>query len=361
MNKNTVSTTKRTILSVIVPVYNTPKSFLTECLDSLHRQDYSEVEFIIVNDGATDPWIEGSILDFCQKDYRFQYIKKENSGPGATRNIGMEISQGKYFMFVDSDDILLEGACKYAVNSIESTKSDVVLLGLRFTPGKQLHPIKKILTVEEITKLKYDTLAFSANYRDIDLVVDSACAKVFRKDIIMDNHIRFTDLRRSEDAMFCLHYYEHCSSICFDNKIIYLYQVNPESITHKFSDNSVKALPPVLEEMENFVYQDMSHQVQYANTLPERTAKGVAEGLNNYFLNRQNKKEINVLAKELKSFITTPIVNKFFKNSHSPDNQGRKFKFYWVLLRFGLYRSIFIFDRIFLIFGDKVLLRKKCA
>lgn len=319
------------------------------------------MEFIIVNDGATDPWIEGSILDFCQKDYRFQYIKKENSGPGATRNIGMEISQGKYFMFVDSDDILLEGACSYAVNSIESTNCDVVLLGQCSSPRQQLHPIKKKLNTEETVDLKYSALAFSANYMNIDLVVDSVYAKVFRQDIIKNNHIRFTDLRRSEDALFCLHYYDHCSSICFDNEIIYVYRDNPESIMNRFSDNSVKALSPVLEEEEHYVHQDARHQHYYAKALPERTAKGVAEGLNNYFLNAQNKEKINTLAKELKAFITTPIVNKYFRISHSPENQGRKFKFYWVLLRFGLYRSIFIFDRIFLIFGDKVPLRKKCA
>ena len=182
-----------TILSIIVPVYNTPRELLTRCLDSLHCQDYPEVEFIIVNDGATVPWVEGSILEFCRKDHRFKYIKKENSGPGAARNSGLEESQGQYIMFVDSDDILLEGACSYSVNSIESTNSDVVLLGQCFSPRKQLHPVKKLLTTEEIVDLKYSALAFSSNYLDLDLVTDSVSTKVFRKDIIRDNHISFLD------------------------------------------------------------------------------------------------------------------------------------------------------------------------
>lgn len=334
-----------TTLSIIVPVYNTPQEFLTKCLDSLHRQDYSEVEFIIVNDGATAPWVEGNIQEFCRKDPRFKYIKQENSGPSAARNRGIEISQGQYIMFVDSDDILLEGACRYSVDSIESTNCDLVLLGLCFSPRHQQHPIRKLLTTEEIIDLKYSALAFSSNYMDIDLVVDSAWAKVFRKDIIKDNDLRFTDLRRSEDALFCLHYYDHCSRIYIDNEIIYVYCGNPESIMHKFSDISVKALPLVLEEKERYVFQDAGHQHYYAKGLSERAAKGIAEGLNNYFLNVQNKEKINTLAKELKAFITTPIVNKYFKEGNLPSR--RKYKLYWIMMRFGLYRSVFIAERIF--------------
>lgn len=341
-----------TILSVIVPVYNTPQDFWVNCLDSLHRQDFSEVEFIIVNDGATDPWIERNILEFCQKDHRFKYIKKENSGPGATRNKGMEISQGQYLMFVDSDDILLDGACRYAVNSIESTNCDIVILGQYVSPKQQQHPVKKTLTTEEIIGLKYSALAFTSNYYDIDLVVDSIYAKIFRKDIIKDSHLLFTDLRRSEDALFCLYYYDHCSSIYFDNEIIYIYRNNPESIMHKFSDNSVKALPLVLEEKERYVNQDTGHQQYYAKGLPERAAKGIEEGLKNYFLNRQNNKRISTLARELKAFLTTPIVNKYFKDSHSPSS--RKYKLYWILLRLGLYRSVFILERTYRLFRAKM-------
>ena len=341
-----------TILSIIVPVYNTPQEFLTKSLNSLHRQDFSAAEFIIVNDGATEPWVEETILEFSQKDNRFKYIKKEHSGTGATRNRGMEVCQGKYLMFVDSDDILLEGSCRYAVDSIESTNCDIVLFGQCTSPKQQLHPIKKILSTEEIIDLKYSTLAFSPKYEDMDLVVDGVCAKIFRKDIIEDHHLCFHDLRRSEDALFCLHYYDHCSSICFDNEIIYVYCFNPESTMNKFSDNSVKALPSVLEEKERYVYQDAAHQHYYAKALPERAAKGIKEGLDYYFLHWNNKKKINTLAKELKAFITTPIVNKYFKDSTTPS--GRKIKLYWCLLRLGLYRPVFIAERFFRLLNAKM-------
>lgn len=341
-----------TILSIIVPVYNTPKGFLTKSLDSLHRQDYSEVEFILVNDGSTAPWVEEIILEFCQKDHRFKYIKQENSGPGAARNRGMEMGQGRFFMFVDSDDILLEGACRYAVDSMESTNCDIVLFGMCSSQKQQLHPIKKKLNTEEIIDLKYSALAFSPKFLDMDLVVDSVSAKIFRKDIIKDNHLYFNDLRRSEDALFCLHYYDHCSSIYFDNEIIYVYCFNPESTMNRFSDNSVIALPSVLEEKERYVYQDAVHQHYYAKALPERAAKGIKEGLDYYFLHWNNEKEIGTLAKELKAFITTPIVNKYFKVSPFPS--GRKIKVYWCMLRLGLYRPVFIAERFFRLLRAKL-------
>lgn len=88
--------------SVVIPVYNAEKT-LRRCVDSLLRQDCSEVELILVNDGSKD----GS-LEIC-REYARQYdcvrvIDKPNGGVSTARNAGLDAAQGIYVLFVDSDD-----------------------------------------------------------------------------------------------------------------------------------------------------------------------------------------------------------------------------------------------------------------
>lgn len=90
------------IVSVIVPVYNT-EEFLEKCIQSIVNQTYRELEIIMINDGSTDS--SGSI---CRKwerlDERIWYIEKENEGQGIARNTGIQIANGEYIIFVDSDE-----------------------------------------------------------------------------------------------------------------------------------------------------------------------------------------------------------------------------------------------------------------
>lgn len=89
-------------MTIIVPVYKVEK-YLRRCLDSLVNQTYKNLEIILVDDGSPDNC--GAICDeFVQKDSRISVIHKENGGLGSARNAGLEICNGVYVLFVDSDD-----------------------------------------------------------------------------------------------------------------------------------------------------------------------------------------------------------------------------------------------------------------
>ncbi|MFV8358067.1 glycosyltransferase family 2 protein, partial [Flavobacterium sp. XS1P32] len=79
----------KSLVSVIIPCYNQDQ-FLAETLQSVFDQTYSNWECIIVNDGSTDN-SESIILDWVQRDKRFQYCKTKNSGVSAARNYGLRI------------------------------------------------------------------------------------------------------------------------------------------------------------------------------------------------------------------------------------------------------------------------------
>ena len=89
-------------ISIIIPIYNVEK-YLTVCIDSLMNQGDLRMEIILINDGSTD--LSGEIADeYAKKEERIKVIHQENEGASAARNPGLEIAQGEYIAFLDSED-----------------------------------------------------------------------------------------------------------------------------------------------------------------------------------------------------------------------------------------------------------------
>lgn len=102
------------IISIIIPIYNV-ENYLRKCLNSILRQGMhdDEYEVILVNDGSKD----GSVAiceEYCQKYPHFKLLNQENQGVSVARNNGIEHAQGKYIVFVDADDYLLDSGLSLA-------------------------------------------------------------------------------------------------------------------------------------------------------------------------------------------------------------------------------------------------------
>ena len=89
-------------VSIIVPVYNVEK-YLDKCIESIVNQTYRNIEIILVDDGSPDKCPE-ICNEWAKKDDRIKVIHKENGGLSSARNAALEIAQGDYITFVDSDD-----------------------------------------------------------------------------------------------------------------------------------------------------------------------------------------------------------------------------------------------------------------
>ncbi len=90
------------MISVIIPVYNAQDT-LEACVESVRLQDISDIQIILVDDGSTDD--SGDICEaFAQRDNRIKVIHQSNSGPSGARNAGIDIAEGEYLSFIDSDD-----------------------------------------------------------------------------------------------------------------------------------------------------------------------------------------------------------------------------------------------------------------
>ena len=110
-------------ISVIVPVYNV-ENYIQYCLESLVNQTYKNLQIILVDDGSTDS--SGYICDkYALKDKRIKVIHKSNGGLSSARNSGMQLADGNYIGFVDSDDFIMPTFYEELYNLLQKYDSDI--------------------------------------------------------------------------------------------------------------------------------------------------------------------------------------------------------------------------------------------
>lgn len=117
--------TSSPLLSIIVPVYNV-ETYLEECLGSLVNIQIDPKEIILINDGSTDR--SGDIAEKFASDYPYiKIIHQQNQGLSATRNVGLLKAEGKYIMFVDSDDWIIENRLEEIFSEAIKSNADIIM------------------------------------------------------------------------------------------------------------------------------------------------------------------------------------------------------------------------------------------
>lgn len=117
--------TSSPLLSIIVPVYNV-ETYLEECLGSLVNIQIDPKEIILINDGSTDR--SGDIAEKFASDYPYiKIIHQQNQGLSATRNVGLLKAEGKYIMFVDSDDWIIENRLEEIFSEAIKSNADMIM------------------------------------------------------------------------------------------------------------------------------------------------------------------------------------------------------------------------------------------
>jgi len=129
----------RPLVSVIIPVYNV-RSFLTQALDSVVHQTYTNLDIIVIDDGSTDG--SGEICDqYAQKDKRVVVIHQDNKGLSAARNAGLDRAQGAMVAFLDSDDAYDFSFIESMVSVMVREGADIVIC--RYSVHKTMSAMEK--------------------------------------------------------------------------------------------------------------------------------------------------------------------------------------------------------------------------
>lgn len=209
-------------ISVIIPIYNSEK-YLQGCLDSVLSQSYAEWECILIDDGSRD--LSGSICDeYSKRDNRFKVIHKLNEGVSCARNTGIEIAEGKWIVFIDSDDYIMN--C-YLEELMRCVDKDVDFVFSGYTKFQN----DKILDVVSFPSGRYSDCMKSKIIHTLSCI-GTPWAKLYKREIIISNNIRFEkNLSISEDRLFMYSYLVYANSVFVSDRSDYYYRANEKSIS----------------------------------------------------------------------------------------------------------------------------------
>lgn len=217
-------------VSIIIPIYNVAE-FIDECIESAHKQTYRNIEIILVDDGSPDD--SGKRCDaWAKRDDRIKVIHKINGGLSSARNAGLDVATGEYIYFLDGDDFIKEDLLENVISQMEQGFDMVSFSYEALYEDGNIQPVlyNKYGSFEfqdERAKCEF-LIQFVANGR----IGWEAWTRVFKRDIIEQNRLRFADNRKifAEDLYFSLCYCFHANNVKCIEKAFYYYRKRESSI-----------------------------------------------------------------------------------------------------------------------------------
>lgn len=207
---------KKPLVSVIVPCYKVEK-YLPNCIESVINQTYDNWELILVDDGSPDD--SGKIADeYAKRDKRVKVIHKANAGVAAARNSGVEIAEGEYATFLDSDDFLHKDFLKDMLELAHRTKADVTQCG--YVRGNDM----EFPTIKH-TRCEHVYTSHEIFIADVAKII--VWGKLIKTEIL--KAIKIPEGRYFEDDLVTWRWYYAANRIAVTNAPYYYYTLNDAS------------------------------------------------------------------------------------------------------------------------------------
>jgi glycosyltransferase involved in cell wall biosynthesis len=221
------------LISVIIPVYKAER-YLCECVDSVLASTYPNLEVILVDDGSPDSCPQ--ICDaYAVKDNRVKTIHQPNCGLCAARNAGLNIAQGKYIAFVDSDDMVSAFLYEKMIGVIETTNADWVACESTRTYNTLLQetaPSTGKIRVLKGMEQQLAVLVCAPVIRGITWTSGYVWNKLYRKELISQPFM--LGCLNAEDLQFNWEYIHNSRTLAILPCSLYYYRINEESITETY-------------------------------------------------------------------------------------------------------------------------------
>ncbi|MBQ9141686.1 MAG: glycosyltransferase family 2 protein [Lachnospiraceae bacterium] len=229
-------------ISIIIPVYKV-EAYLAECVDSILKQTYQNLEIILVDDGSPDKC--GEICDeYAQKDNRIRVIHKANAGVARARNDGIEVATGDYISFIDSDDWIAENAYELLYKGLKEHDADCAVGGCVTIIDKD-----GVLTPQEGKRRAVGCISAQEAMKGVLLNGSAVWNRLFKREVFKE--VRFPLDRINDDEVVALHAYAECEKIVFLDADTYFYRIRSNSITtSKFSIRKVDCYYNSAENLE---------------------------------------------------------------------------------------------------------------
>ena len=218
-------------VSVVLPVYNV-EPYLRDCMDSIVNQTLTDIEIICVNDGSPDNSLD-ILNEYAEKDSRVTVFSQENGGHAVATNRGMDLATGDYLFLMDSDDILDLRALELTYEKAIEKEVDFVLFkAINYEDENDRYYETEVYSMDKIAAVVGENVF---NYKDIKELMFGAIvtpwSKLFKRDFIMDNNIRFPEGLIFEDNVFFYEALLKAERIYFLKEFLFIRRWYPKSST----------------------------------------------------------------------------------------------------------------------------------
>ncbi len=312
-------------ISVIIPVYKVREEYLDECLQSVKKQTFEDIEIILVDDGA-DENIVKAMDGYASNDTRIRVLRQEHAGVSAARNNGIAAATGKYITFVDSDDYISPDNLAEAYDFAEGHGLDITIWGTykcfpdrrdEYMPFTETIPLlsedqKRDLTLK--TMVGYVPVYGSLCTR---CGSGACCSKLYLRSFLLEKGISYAvGIVRSEDVNFNLRAYDAAGRIGYLHKFFYYYRQHPTSASYTYRDGGISVFTDALGQMRSFLdankKSELFYQVYYM-----RCIFFFLESMDMDYLNPGNKKplktRLNMLGEKLEEYPYSEAVGRIDK------------------------------------------------
>ena len=225
-------------ISVILPVFNS-EEFVRKSIESVLAQTFEDFELIIVNDGSTDSSKE--IIDSF-KDDRIRLINQSNQGPGAARNNALKMAQGRYVMYLDSDDWFTSDALEVAYGEITKFDADLTFFKMINFDGERYYENDwfELKTLQSFKNRTFKPIETPGSIFDLSVGV---CQKIYNRSFLERIDARFPEGIFFEDMPFFYYVYLKAERISIVNRHLYVRRKHTSSITNVVDEKFFDTVP----------------------------------------------------------------------------------------------------------------------
>ena len=309
------------IFSIIIPVYNSEK-YLSQCIQSVINQKYNNLEIIIIDDCSTDKSIK-IIKSFAKKYNNIKIIcNKKNQGVSVCRNKGISKAVGKYIIFLDSDDYLINRGLKKLANLVQNNNGTnlvifthyTVKVGNKFVKHKNIFQ-NNLFDSKISDSLNINQYIYCWNY-------------VFERNFIIKEKLQFLPgVNIGEDQLFVYKSLSCCKKFIFCSISFYCYRLGG-ALSHSFGWNVCADYLKIINEMCNFIFE---------KKLPKQKERFIFNGIRNLLIGIIPRL---ILTSQNEILKLSKIIQKNFKTFKLLENIKTKKGIYFFVMKYGAFNGL---------------------
>ena len=289
------------LISIIVPVYNV-EEYLDRCVESIVNQIYTNIEIILVDDGSPDNCPK-MCDEWAEKDNRIKVIHKENGGVSSARNIGIDNADGDYISFVDSDDYVENNFISSLLSGCQNNEAQLSVCGCCINDNDKVIKAESTVLVNS-----YDACIMLFDYGNCHYFEGYSCNKLYKKDIIKDNCLKFdTSFKMCEDTLFNFNYIKCINNVCVLDEALYHYCSRKDSAARS---KKIQNYFDLLLLINRFIEE--ASDAELINTIIFWSFRFWIRVVDNFIVNKTGKDYYKITVSKIKEYYHTIMHSKRF-------------------------------------------------